>query len=71
LRWTVIGAACGLAGAFALTRIFSALLFDVRPSDPPTYAGATLMLVAVAILASLVPAWRAATVDPMIALRHE
>jgi len=71
LRWTAIGAACGLAGAFALTRIFSALLFDVRPSDPATYAGATLMLVAVATLASLVPAWRAATVDPMIALRHE
>jgi len=71
LRWTLIGAACGLAGAFVLARIFSALLFDVTPSDPRTYAVALILLLVVAVLASLVPARRAGTVDPVIALGHE
>jgi ABC-type antimicrobial peptide transport system permease subunit len=71
LRWTAIGTACGLVGALGLTRLFSALLFEVSPSDPQTYVAVTVVLATIALLASFVPARRAATVDPMVALRHD
>jgi putative ABC transport system permease protein len=66
-----VGLAVGLAGAFILTRFIESLLFDVKAADPLTFAGVALLLSAVAILATYIPARRAARVDPMVALRYE
>jgi putative ABC transport system permease protein len=66
---TVVGIGIGLAGAFGLTRLMRTLLFAVTPTDPITYVGIVLVLGAVALLASYLPARRATRVDPVIALR--
>jgi putative ABC transport system permease protein len=71
LRMTVMGLALGLIGAVALTRILTAYLFAVRPLDPATLAGAAAIVLAAALLATYVPARRAASVDPLEALRAE
>jgi predicted permease len=71
LRLTLIGAACGLVTAFVTMRLMSSLLFNVSPVDPITYATITLGVVAVAWLACYLPSRRAATVEPMQALRTE
>jgi putative ABC transport system permease protein len=68
---TAIGIGIGLAGALALTRLMRTLLFAVSPTDPITYVGIALVLGAVALLASYLPARRATRVDPVIALRDE
>ncbi len=66
-----IGAACGLAAAFALSRLMSSLLFGVGAADPLTYALVAVTLVSAAVVASYLPARRASAVDPMDALRAE
>jgi putative ABC transport system permease protein len=66
-----IGLVCGLAGALALTRLLKNLLFEVTPTDAPTYAAVSVLLLAAALLACWVPARRAARIDPQIALRCE
>ena len=66
-----VGATLGLGLAFALTRLMSGLLFGVEPVDPLTFALVPLGLLAVALLASYIPARRAARVDVMAALRRE
>jgi predicted permease len=71
LRLAVIGLIIGLVGAAALTRLTSTLLFGVRPVDPATYAAVGVFLLAVALLASIIPARRATTVDPLVALRMD
>ena len=71
LTFTLIGLASGLGAALALTRLMKALLFDVSPNDPATLAGVTALIAIVAAAASLVPAFRATRVDPIVALRDE
>ena len=65
------GVALGTAGALVLTRVLENFLFEVKPTDPATYIAVTVFLVSVAMLAGLLPARRAATVDPLVALRYE
>lgn len=67
----LIGAAIGLAGAFAVTRVMSNLLFGVAPTDLATFSAVALVLIAVAFLACYIPARRATKVDPLVALRYE
>jgi putative ABC transport system permease protein len=71
ILWTVVGIGIGLIFALGLTRVLSSLLYTVRPDDPATFAAVSLLFVAVALLASYIPARRAAKVDPMVALRYD
>ena len=64
-----IGIGIGIAGAFALTRYMTTLLFGVKPVDVMTFAGVAVLLAAVVFVACLVPARRAAKIDPLQALR--
>jgi putative ABC transport system permease protein len=70
LRLTAAGVAIGAAAALAVTRLMARFLYGVRPSDPVTYVAVAAILVAVVFLATLIPARRAAAIDPMIALRQ-
>jgi ABC-type antimicrobial peptide transport system permease subunit len=66
-----IGVVLGLIGAALLSRSMTTLLFNVRPTDPAVYAAVSCVLIAVALLASYLPARRAARIDPLVALRDE
>jgi len=71
LALILTGVGAGMVAAAGLTRLMTGLLFGIRPMDFTTYASVSLLLTAVAIAASYIPARRAAKVDPMFALRHE
>ena len=71
MKPTLLGVAIGAAGALALGRVLSSLIFGVRPTDPLTFVAVAALLAAVALVASIVPAYRATKVDPMVALRYE
>ena len=66
-----MGVGIGIVAALALTQLLTSLLFGVTPRDPLTFGGVALLVVAVAMLGSFVPARRASSVDPIVALRHE
>ncbi len=68
---TLIGVTIGLAAAAGLAKFAESMLYGLKPRDPLTFAGAALLLIAVALAAGFTPARRASTVDPMQALRHE
>jgi predicted permease len=71
LLLVTLGVALGVVGALAVTRVLARFLFEVKPTDLPTFLGVAALLVAVALLAGLLPAQRATRVDPLIALRWE
>jgi len=70
-RLVVIGIAIGLPAAWAVSRLVESMLFGLKPADPATIIGAVVLLAVAAQIAAYVPAWRAARVDPLAALRHE
>ncbi len=71
IQLAIIGVAVGLAGAVVLTRVLASLLYDITPTDPVTLIAVSCAMIVIALLASYVPARRAAKVDPMTALRCE
>jgi predicted permease len=71
LGLTLLGLAIGVAGALVLTRVLRSHLYEVGTTDPATFVGVSILLIVVALLACLIPARRAARVDPITALRTE
>jgi putative ABC transport system permease protein len=71
MKPTLLGVAIGTAGALALGHVLSSLIYSVRPTDPITFLAVAAILIAVAFIASIAPAYRATKVDPMVALRYE
>jgi putative ABC transport system permease protein len=71
MAWVLMGIAAGVAGSAALTHLLSGLLYEVRPLDPVVLGAVSMLLIAVALVASYLPARRAAKIDPMVALRCE
>jgi predicted permease len=70
-RIALFGIAFGIAGALALTHLMVSLLFEVKPTDPATFAGVAILLAFVVLAACYIPARRAMRVDPMVALRYQ
>lgn len=66
-----IGGAAGVCGAFVVARVLKSLLFGVSAADPVSYGGAAIVMALAVLLACSLPAWRAARVDPMVALRND
>jgi putative ABC transport system permease protein len=70
LRLTAVGVAIGIVGALLVTRLMRSLLFETPPASPVIYLSISALLTGVAALACWIPARRAASVDPLIALRN-
>jgi ABC-type antimicrobial peptide transport system permease subunit len=70
LRLVLLGMVVGMSVSLAASRLIAALLFGTAASDPKTFFAVALLLLAVALLAEYLPAWRASRINPMIALRN-
>lgn len=71
MKPTLLGVAVGIAGALALGRVLSSLIYSVKSTDPLTFLAVAILLVAISLVACVFPAYRATRVDPMVALRYE
>jgi ABC-type antimicrobial peptide transport system permease subunit len=71
MKPTLLGIAIGVAGSLALGRVLSGLIYGVKASDPITFLLVTVLLTGIALLSSILPAYRATKVDPLAALRYE
>jgi ABC-type antimicrobial peptide transport system permease subunit len=71
LKPTLLGVVIGLGLAAALVRVMTSLLFGVSQHDPSTFTGVALIMIVVGVIATLVPAYRATRVDPIVTLRSE
>jgi putative ABC transport system permease protein len=71
MRVVAVGVVLGVAGALALTRFLSSILFEVGATDPRIFLGVSTVMVGVALVGCLLPAWRAAVVNPAMTLRDE
>jgi putative ABC transport system permease protein len=71
LRPALLGTVVGVAAAAAVARFIASVLFGVKPTDLAVFLGSSVLVLAVALLASYIPARRATKVDPMVALRYE
>ncbi|OLE00454.1 MAG: hypothetical protein AUI36_44415 [Cyanobacteria bacterium 13_1_40CM_2_61_4] len=71
MKPTLLGVALGAVGALALGHVVSSLIYGVKPTDPITFLVVAFLLTVIALFASIIPAYRAAKVDPMVALRYE
>jgi ABC-type antimicrobial peptide transport system permease subunit len=71
MKLAIVGVVIGIAGALGLARLVASMLFEVTPFDPASYAATAAVLLAVSALACYVPARRAMSVDPLVALRQE
>jgi ABC-type antimicrobial peptide transport system permease subunit len=67
----LVGAIVGIGASMAATRLMASMLYGVRPNDPATFAGVSILLLLVAFAACVIPARRAMRIDPMVALREE
>jgi putative ABC transport system permease protein len=71
MRPVLAGLLIGILAALGATRVLTGMLYEIQPTDPPTLAGVAVVLLGAALAATLIPARRAARVDPMVTLRHE
>jgi putative ABC transport system permease protein len=71
MKPALLGVVVGAVGALAVGHVLSSLIYQVKPTDPITFLVVTVLLMAVAALASIIPAYRATKVDPMVVLRYE
>jgi len=71
MKPTLLGVVIGAVGALAMGHVLSSLIYGVKPTDPVTFLAVAVLLGAIALMASVIPAYRAAKVDPMVALRYE
>jgi putative ABC transport system permease protein len=71
MKPTLFGVAIGMAAALAMGRLVASMIFQVKPSDPATFLAVAALLAFIALLACIIPAYRASKVDPVIALRNE
>jgi ABC-type antimicrobial peptide transport system permease subunit len=71
MKLAIAGIVIGLAGAYGLTRLMAAMLFGVKPTDPMVFVSVAVLLGSVAFLASYIPARRAVSISPSVALRYE